>query len=145
MPIQNAIRDENGVEVLLAESETSAGETRRIKATDAGALNVNLNTTIAGEDVSNDVLKTEFRYSYWRGNTAGTTTVKAAPSLLHRVVIGKGATSATVTVYDNTSATGNTISVIDASAPSSLEFNIQTLTGLTVVISGTPDVTVVYR
>jgi hypothetical protein len=86
--------------------------------------------------------------SYAHLNANGATTLKSAAGWLHTVTINsKGATGNTATLYDNTTASGTVIAVIDTTA------QIQTLlldaafaTGLTVVLaSGTSaDITVSY-
>lgn len=123
------------------------GTPQVLKVDSNNNLYTTLATAIAGEDTANDVLKVENRFSYWHGNTAGTTTIKAAPGFLHRIIVGKAGSSSTVTVYDNTSASGNIIAVMSTDAQASIEFNVEFLTGLTIVVAGTtaPDVTVSYR
>lgn len=79
-----------------------------------------------------------------------TTTVKAAPGLLVRIVINtKGASSNTLTVYDNASAgSGTKIATIDTTtAVGAIEFGAYFRNGLTLVsATGTgADYTVVYQ
>jgi hypothetical protein len=64
-------------------------------------------------------------------------------SILHTVNVNSGATSASVTLYDaaNTSS-GHEIALIAASAPLGLLFDIKLTENLTVLIAGTPDVTI---
>jgi len=120
------------------------------------ALDVNANgkvtmaTLIAGEDLTNNVLKTEERFSYAHvaAGTA-TTTVKSGAGFLHCLSINtKGASSNTLTVYDNTAGSGTVIAVIDTTAQvQSLFYDVTFATGLTIVsATGTgADYTVAYR
>lgn len=81
-------------------------------------------------------------------NANGTTVLKRGPGTLHRVVIGtKGAISNTLTLYDNTAASGTIISIVDTvNSTSDLEFDLDFNIGLTAVLAtGTvAGVTVVF-
>jgi hypothetical protein len=84
-------------------------------------------------------------------STATTTTVKSGKGNLHQIVIGTYIASATITIYDNTAASGTIISTltlpstITSLAPVSIPFDIAFSTGLTIVTSGATDITVSYR
>lgn len=77
-----------------------------------------------------------------------TTTVKSGAGYLHLITINtKGASSNTLTVYDNTAGSGTVIAVIDTTvAPGPFGFNCTFQTGLTLVsATGTgADLTVSY-
>jgi hypothetical protein len=65
---------------------------------------------------------------------------------LHTVNVNTAAASSTVTLYDNTSAAGPGIAVIDSSAKGSYLYDITLAKGLFVVIAGgTPDVTITFQ
>jgi hypothetical protein len=85
-----------------------------------------------------------FNYSHQNTNTTGN--LKAAPGTLHTVTINtKGASSNTLTLYDNTAASGTVIAVIDTTSQiQTLVFDIYFTTGLSFAIaSGTAaDVTI---
>ncbi len=68
-----------------------------------------LATLIAGEDLTNNVLKVEERFSYASYSTAQTaTTIKSGAGFLHTVTI-LGGTAGAITVWDNTAGSGTTI------------------------------------
>lgn len=81
----------------------------------------------------------------------GTTVVSGVPVKLHAVIVNsKGATSNTVTLYDNASAaSGNVIAVIDTtSVPGDTNYyNLNTTKGLVAVMAnGTAaDITIVWE
>jgi hypothetical protein len=120
---------------------------------DDSALNVDASgntlvsqaTLLAGEDIANDVIKTENRYSYATITTATTTTVKSGAGFLHRIVV-TGGTTGTIVIYDNTAASGTKIADFDTTnAIASYEFNVSYTTGLTIVTSAATKITVSYR
>lgn len=78
-----------------------------------------------------------------------TTTVKSAPGILVAIVINtKGASSNTLTVYDNTAGSGTKIATIDTvNVTGAIRFDVAFRTGLTLVsATGTgADYTVVYQ
>ena len=73
--------------------------------------------------------------SYTHITTLTTTVVKAAAGVLHTVCISTPAATATVTLYDNTAASGTVIAVITsyAAVPTCLEYDVVFTTGLTAV------------
>ena len=85
--------------------------------------------------------------SYAHITTATTTTVKANLGTLVRVNVNLSA-AGTITIFDNTAASGTVIGVITmgaAGTPYSLPFECDFKIGLTLVTSvGTIDLTVVY-
>jgi len=117
-----------------------------------GNAQTNLATKIAGEDLANDVLKAELRYSYTHqaGTTAGVT-VKSGAGFLHALTINQPVASSVITLYDNTAASGTVISVVTlpatiVSGPATLTYNVSFVTGLELVIAtGASDVTVSWR
>lgn len=86
-------------------------------------------------------------YAYLHAN--GTTTVKTGAGVLRRIVIGStGSILNTLTVYDNTTATGSIIALIDTTLQrGSLDFEVNFTTGLTLVLaSGTAaHITVIFE
>lgn len=76
--------------------------------------------------------------------TATTTTVKSGAGILHNISINT-LSAGTITVYDNTTATGTVLAVINSGVEKTLEYNIAFATGLTIVTSSTPDLTIGYR
>jgi len=65
-------------------------------------------TLLAGEDLTNNVIKVENRFSYATIATATTTTIKSGAGFLHRITVSGGTTGAII-VYDNTAASGTKI------------------------------------
>ena len=85
-----------------------------------GDVNANakmtLATALAGEDLTNDVIKTERRYSNVYLTLASLTLVKSGAGHLHRVTFGHGS-NPTLTIYDNTSGSGAIMQVFGAGYP----------------------------
>jgi hypothetical protein len=80
--------------------------------------------------------------------TATTTTVKSGAGVLKRVCYGTVANGSSAQLYDNTAGSGTTISLItppNGSAPVCLPFDLSFATGLTIVTTGTSNITVVYE
>lgn len=83
--------------------------------------------------------------------TATTTTVKSGAGILHGITINTPVASATITLYDKTTATGTKIatitlpSTITSESPFRLMYDVSFATGLTIVTSGATDLTVSYR
>lgn len=83
--------------------------------------------------------------------TATTTVVKSGAGVLHKLIINTAIASATITLYDNTAASGTKIGTITLPAVITglslidLIYDLSFATGLTVVTSGLTDLTVIYR
>jgi len=74
------------------------------------SLNATLSTKLAGEDLTNDVLKTEQRYSFTRLAADGQ--VKAGAGFLHTLTFAcadAAPTAGSITVYDSLTETGTVI------------------------------------
>lgn len=70
----------------------------------------NLATLIAGEDLTNNKLVTEQRYSY--GTASADTQIKASAGFIHTVSIGGitgTPTAGLLTIYDNTAESGTVV------------------------------------
>lgn len=92
----------------------------------------------------------EQRNSYTNITTATTTTVKSGAGFLHLILINAAAALATITIYDNTSAAGTKIGTVTMPATllanqNTLRFDVAFTTGLTIVTTGTQDLTISYR
>lgn len=92
-------------------------------------------------------------YQYYRvsGTAAGTTVIKAEPTILHAVVIGETKTG-TVTLYDTAAVDGTaasnhiiTLQNTAGTVPQGIYPDGQMKKGLTVVVGGTTDMTVFYK
>lgn len=117
-----------------------------------GNQKTTLATTIAGEDLVNDVQKVEQRFSF--SNVTADTAVKSGAGFLHTVTImptDAAATDGTIVLYDNTAESGTIIGTITVTAawvaPVTLTFDCSFSTGLYVGFTTTADVnvTVSYR
>jgi len=115
-----------------------------------GNVKQTLATMIAGEDLTNNVLKVEQRFSYTNITTQTTTVVKSGPGFLHAIDFTATA-SGVITIYDNTAGSGTKIRTI--TSPGTLLqsevnkiLNVNFATGLTIVTSGAAqDIVVSYR
>lgn len=74
---------------------------------------------------------------------AATTIIGRQSITLKRIVVGNAGSTVTVTLYDGVNTSAPVIAVVALASTQS--FDIQTLNGLTVVTSGTCDITVVTR
>jgi hypothetical protein len=70
--------------------------------------------------------------------------VKTGAGILHSVTVNTLSAGA-ITVYDNTAASGTVIAIINGGAERTIVYNLAFATGCHLGITGTPDVTVVYR
>lgn len=80
-------------------------------------------------------------------STATTTICKFGAGTLHKIVMNNP-TNNSITIYDNTSAGGTIIAVINpgsSATPQTLDYELDFYTGLTIVTAGTPDLTIVYE
>lgn len=83
--------------------------------------------------------------------TAANTPVKAGATTLHKIVINTPAALATITIYNDTTGTTNRLGTITmpatlaTSGPQEIIYDAYLSTGLTIVTTGTQDITVVYR
>jgi hypothetical protein len=105
-------------------------------------------TSLAGEDITNDVLKVEQRFTSAAISTATTTTVKTGVGVVHAISI-VGGTLGAITVYDNTAASGTTILPTftpTAALPCPSIILDETFTvGLTVVTAAATIINISYR
>lgn len=118
----------------------------------SGQAQVDLATAIAGEDITNDVLKTEQRYSY--AYCVADTQVKDGPGFVHTLTfspLDAAATAGTIFLYDKlTEATPTVFSYyIPAAAlvPVTVTLDVSMTTGIYIGFTTTADVavTVSYR
>lgn len=104
-----------------------------------------LATRIAGEDLVNDVQKVEERFSYSNITSIANTVVKTGAGFLHCITVNTTA-AGTITIYDNTAASGTKIGTMAASIGQNTYFyNVQFATGLTIATAAASDITVSYR
>lgn len=114
-----------------------------------GAVWISLATLIAGEDLTNNVLKTEQRFTT-SGVLTSDTTVKSGAGFLHTVTIAQNdaaPTAGTIDVYDNTTTGSGTklftwTLTTAVFTPFSVVIDASFATGLTVDFTTTADVAV---
>ena len=117
------------------------------------AVYTTLGDLIAGEDLTNDVLKTEHQYSYhYIAAPTADSVVKASAGFLHAIILGAWVTGGTVEVSDHASdGDGNVKIKLTAGATDESGFPKTVLvdsvfgTGITVDTIGLTDVTLLYR
>lgn len=86
-------------------------------------------------------------YKYKNITDQSTTTVKSGSGILHTICVNTPAATETITIYDNTAASGTKIGTITvyASINPCLTYDINFITGLTIVTAtASSDLTVSY-
>ena len=85
--------------------------------------------------------------SYTHITTAATTVVKSGAGVLARINVNTLGSGSTMTIYDNTAASGTVIAVMTSALQTSQTFDVAFATGCTIVTSGgtAADLTVVWR
>lgn len=113
---------------------------------------VSLQTLIAGENTSANVLRVEQSSTYSRINSATTTILNATGiSGYIKGIVVSAATTATIVVYDNGAGSGNVIynqpsvTIAANGYPFDIPLCSNCPNGLTIVTTGTVDCTVKYR
>lgn len=118
------------------------------QADSSGNLYVSLNTLLAGEDITNDVIKTETRCSYSVTTGLAATAVKSGAGFFHALQINTEGEDWEIDVYDGTSSAGTRIAKIRRSSMCCGIYDVAFTTGLFVdAVKGTGggDLTVSYR
>jgi len=100
-------------------------------------------------DVIQPVITKPASSSYLHLNANGTTTAKSGAGVLRRIIINtRGGIVNTLTIYDNTAATGAVIGAVDTvNAGGAFNYELDFTTGLTVVLAGgtAADITIIYE
>lgn len=104
--------------------------------------------TIASDQSTVNVRTTG--YSFARLNTAATTVLKSSSGVVKRVCIGANAGNGhTITLYNNTAGSGTILAVLTTSGSTvpgnCSEYDAFMSTGITAVVTGTSDWTVIYE
>lgn len=121
----------------------------RIDPADTGSVTwVSLRLIDNGDGTYSSAVNTPAA-SYRNIAGAATTVVKSSAGRLKRIVINKAVSSSTITVYDNTAASGTKIATITnpltlLDSQKVLEYDCAFATGLTIVTSAADDITVIY-
>lgn len=132
-------------------SVRTEGQSGSFQTDSNGDLLVSLGTKIAGEDLTDDVMKVESQMTYNNISTATTTTIKSGSGFFHALIINKHVATGVITIYDSTTATGTKIATITAGAtvltdpPITAIYDLKFTNGLTIVTSAAENLTVLYR
>lgn len=122
---------------LLNDGDTSEGRINQ-----NGIFLNDLGTRIAGEDLTNDVLKSRYSGSPTHISTATTTFVKVGAGHIHTINV-QGGTAGTIIGYDNTVASGTVLFSYDSTnALATYTLDVIFGTGLTIVTSAATKLTV---
>lgn len=125
------------------------GNFKNVSMNAAGDVNITPNTLRAGEDLSNDVQKTEVRGTLSNISTGVGTQVKTGTGEIYSVTINNAGSSWEIDLYDGTSSAGTSIGKIrGATLPINLNYNGAFSAGLFIdTVKGTTvgDLTVSYR
>jgi hypothetical protein len=83
-------------------------------------------------------------------SAAATTVVKSGSGVLVSIVVNKAVANSTITIYDNTAASGTKIGTITTPATLlhsqyPIPYNVAFSNGLTIVTSAADDITVTYN
>lgn len=134
-----------GVQYNATPQTFDDGDVATLQSDVNGNEKVTLATSVAGEDIPNDVLKVEQRFSSSYISTATTTTTKTGVGFLHSVTV-QGGTAGTIIIYDNTAASGTILASFDSTnALASYIFDLSFSVGLTIITSAATKLTVSYR
>ena len=109
------------------------------------ALWTTLDTKIAGEDLTNDVLKIRDAATYT--NLTASALIKTCAGVLKGIIVNSH-TSGTLKLWDNTSAATTVIcnTITFASGPQFIKLPaIEFSTGLYATIGGTADITILWK
>lgn len=137
----------------VASAATDSGNPVKIGA----KFNTTLPTVTNGQRVDGQAnafgelaVRSRNKYLNIVGNT--TTTVKSGAGVLSCIIVNNGANGTTLTIYDNTTATGTKIGTvavlgINTNVMSNLTYDCEFATGLTIVTAGSAanDITVMYQ
>ena len=128
-------RNAAGVEMVALTNEDSAGNQL-----------VGMGSLMAGEDLTNDVLKVEDRSTYT--NLSASALIKTGAGRVKGFMVNSHA-SGTLKLWDNTSAaTTVLLNTITFAAGSGLMFNLPDVefgTGLYATVGGTADITIFWK
>ena len=119
----------------------------------SGNLMVSLGTEIAGEDVTNDVLKVEHQYSItYRAAVGANVVIKASAGFLHAIILGKWVTGGTVEVSNHASDGDGAVKVFlqsgatdESGFPKTIIVDAEFDTGITADLIGTTNVSFIWR
>lgn len=123
----------------------TAGQGVPVQLDAAANQKITLGTTIAGEDITNDVLSVRQKNSYFFMTTASTITIKSGAGFFHGLFVG-GGTASTIQLFDNTAGSGTPIMTwTSTNALASYgPFDENFSTGLTIISSAAANINISY-
>lgn len=127
-------RNADGVDMVALTNQDSAGNQL-----------VGLGSLMAGEDLTNDVLKTENRSTYT--NISASALIKTGAGRLKGFMVNSH-TSGTLKLWDNTSAATTTLLNTITFNAGPVQFNypdVEFGTGLYATVGGTADITIFWK
>lgn len=142
--------------VRLASAITGTGSPQVIVSVQVDAMPNVIAPTVGWaqklDNTNDSITAYPFGHSFANITTATTTTVKSGAGVLHGYVVNTDAASGTITFYDNTAGSGtkigtitNPVTLLQMGPLPSGPIDIAFSTGLTIVTTGTQDITVSYR
>lgn len=133
---------ENPLTYQPTPSSLLPGQNSGFRADSTANILSSLGTRIAGEDLTNDVLKSRYSGSFTYISTATTTVCKSGAGHLGKITV-QGGTAGTIIGYDNTAASGTALFSFDSTnALATYTFDVVFGTGLTIVTSAATKLTV---
>lgn len=113
-------------------------------------LYVTLETLIAGEDLTANVMKVEQRFSYHHQSAVGTTVIKSSGGFLHAINVGTSSSGGPIVLYDSASGTSGTIIATIGTTTTTdplptRTYDVSFVNGLVAANVGTQAFTVSYR
>jgi len=108
-------------------------------------LDVNLKSKIAGEDLTNDILKIRDNATYT--NISASALIKTGAGVLKGIVVNSH-TSGTLKLWDNTAGSGTVIfnTITFAAGPNFISLPaVEFSTGLYATVGGTADITLLWK
>ena len=131
-----------GTSQIVAQDSTSAQPTALKQTTNS--LWTMLTTLLSGENQTLNRMQVVNNNSYSNITSGATTVVKSAAGHLHSITVNATA-AGTITIYDNTAASGTKIGTLKASiVEGTYTFDVAFATGLTIVTGAASDITVSY-
>jgi hypothetical protein len=97
----------------------------------------------------NNLLLTSLPFSHAHINTSATTPVKAAPGILGGVNVNTAGTAGLIEIFDSLSGSGALVASFDSTVTGSFQFGgskgVAMAIGITVVTTGAPDISILYK
>lgn len=132
----------------IASSSTIVGSNLEVFQSSGANLHTNVDNFPATQPVSGTVAVSSgppYSYHHLATNSASDV-VKSGAGRLHSITVNDPGSAWSITVYDNTSASGTVIAVLAPSSPMPFTYDVAFGTGLTLKTAGTTpgDLTVAY-